>query len=99
MKKLTTILALLGLSLGAPAFADDEKKSGEDDMKSHIEMHEKMAKAHSEAAECLKSGKSRDECKEKFKEACGKEGKGCMMGHHGKHKGHGKGKDKKKDSH
>ena len=51
-------------------------------------MHEKMAKAHSDAAECLKSGKPHDECRKNFKAACKDSGdKMCGMGM-GKGKGH-----------
>ncbi len=51
------------------------------DMK-HVEMHEKMSKAHQEAADCLKAGKSTEECQMAFHTMCkdsGGEGN-CKMG-------------------
>ena len=49
---------------------------------SHIEMHEKMSKAHQQAADCLKSGKSADECRQSFQAMCKDAGElgQCGMG-------------------
>lgn len=49
---------------------------------SHIEMHEKMAKAHQQAADCLKSGKSVDDCRQSFQAMCKDAGEPghCGMG-------------------
>ena len=62
----------------------------------HIEMHEKMAKAHQQAADCLKSGKTFDECRAAFQMMCKESGepgncgmKGSMKDRKGR-KGTGK---------
>jgi hypothetical protein len=83
------------LFLLAPfASADDAKKTEAGDMQLHIEQHEKMAKAHQDAATCLKSGNPMPECRAKFMEQC--QGEGCHMGHMGKHHGKGMGARKGK---
>lgn len=62
----------------------------------HIEMHEKMAKAHQQTADCLKSGKIFDECRAAFQMMCKESGesgncdmKGSMNNRKGR-KGMGK---------
>lgn len=54
-----TAFAFLLLSSHAIA-AESEKVS--DDMKSKIELHEKMAAQHQKAADCLKAGGSVEKC-------------------------------------
>ncbi len=40
----------------------------------HIQMHEKMSKAHQQAADCLKSGKPVEECRTEFHGMCSEAG-------------------------
>lgn len=71
------ILLMASLILAVvPASADHHEK-----MQDHIQMHEKMAKAHQGAADCLKAGKPMDECKKSFDSMCkDADGSGkCMM--------------------
>jgi hypothetical protein len=53
------------------SFAQDKAsvKSTEENQE-HIQMHEQMAKAHQQAADCLKSGKSKEECRKVFHSMC-----------------------------
>lgn len=61
------------------AFAQNQQPSGAgDDVTAHIAMHEKMAAAHKDAAECLKEGKPVKECRSRFQAAC--QDSGAMMG-------------------
>lgn len=82
--KLKTLMLSLFVAAGAFAVAraadDAAAKTGADRQKM-IEMHEKMAAAHAQAAACLKSGKPVDECRDALMKSCpmGKDG-GCMMG-------------------
>lgn len=39
-------------------------------MEEHIQMHEKMSEAHKKVAECLRSGKTKDECGPVFHKEC-----------------------------
>lgn len=49
--------------------------------KAHIEMHEKMAQAHREAADCLKSGRPMGVCRDQLMKATeGMRGMGMGMG-------------------
>ena len=43
-----------------------------------IERHQAMARAHSQAAQCLESGKSEDQCQKQLQLAC----KGLALGKH-----------------
>lgn len=54
------------------AQADDSKDSKKQLAAniSHAEMHEKMSKAHQQAADCIKSGKPIEECREEFRTMC-----------------------------
>ncbi|MFN8791913.1 MAG: hypothetical protein ACK5Y2_10715 [Bdellovibrionales bacterium] len=85
MKSIILLAALLGAANFS--FAQDKAwtKSGEKNQ-DHIQMHEQMAKAHQQTADCLKSGKSEDECRKDFhdmcKEAGGPEKCGPWMMHH-----------------
>lgn len=87
---LAVFVVLMGISYAeeaAPAKADHSKQ---------IQMHEKMAEAHKNAAQCLKDGKAKDVCSaelkkamESLKEGCAdcKDGNCPMDGAHCKHKG------------
>jgi len=69
MKKI--ILSGMLLCAVTIGFAQDTTPVKEADPKQeHILMHESMMKAHQQAAECLKSGKSEDECRNAFHETC-----------------------------
>lgn len=68
----------------APKAADQKQE--------HIKMHESMMKAHQQAADCLKSGKSEDECREAFRNACQEAGGPYMCGEGMRHKSGRKGK-------
>ncbi|MGE3388249.1 MAG: hypothetical protein AB7K41_16105 [Bdellovibrionales bacterium] len=59
----------------------------------HIEMHEKMAKAHQQAADCLKAGKPADDCRQSFRAQCKEAGEPGQCGIGGPMKGRkGRGK-------
>lgn len=93
MKHLLSVAVLSLLATTAFAQGGGKQKSTQagTDLKAHIEMHEKMAKAHDQAADCLKDGKPIEECRAEFKKACPGDGQGCgMMG-----MGHGARKGKK----
>lgn len=65
MKILILISSVL---LAFPSFAQMKPQD-----KSHEEtvgMHESMAKAHQQAADCLKSGKNEQDCKKEFQQMC-----------------------------
>jgi len=94
MKKMILVLALSPLfafaaDKAAPAHAHGHGHSGS--MEDHVKMHETMAKAHTDAAACLKGGKSAEECGKEFHKSCGAghaDGMCPMMagkGHKGKH--------------
>lgn len=93
MKNIITILALvMGPAVGFAQTPSPAASPSADANAAHAEMHEKMAKAHQDAAACLKSGKTMKECGEAFHAACKDTGapgmcadhaKGMMHGHHG----------------
>ena len=91
MKKAFLFLGLICLTANLYA---EEKKDAKKEMNSqeHMQMHEKMAKAHKDAADCLKSGKPEEECKTAFHSMCNESGRpemcGHMMGNHKDHKQH-----------
>lgn len=69
------ILTLALLCVTNMSVAQDKIVGKEVDQKlEHIKMHENMIKAHQEAAECLRSGKSEDECRKAFHEMCRENG-------------------------
>ena len=82
-----TIIILAGLFLASFGFAQTPTTTTTTtdaatmDMK-HVEMHEKMSKAHQDAADCLKSGKPHEECQKAFHSMCKDSGGGahCKMG-------------------
>ena len=64
MKNLLLLCAgLMALSLYAKA---EDKAKAPSTKESHVQMHEDMAKAHQKAADCLKSGKPEEECRNEF---------------------------------
>ncbi len=87
MKNLILMMAVM--SFVSLASADD--KSMPMDKEHHMQMHEQMAKAHQQAADCLKAGKPEEECRAAFHKMCdeasgtGHCGEG-MMHDHMKHK-------------
>lgn len=90
MKKNTLVsLIVLSFALAGNVFAEEAAKT---DAK-HIQMHEQMAEAHKNAAQCLKDGKSVDVCRAEFKKAmksakedCDCDSAHCPMDGHGKQK-------------
>tara|TARA_B110001454_G_C12723270_1_gene436129 strand:- start:5485 stop:5772 length:288 start_codon:yes stop_codon:yes gene_type:complete len=53
------------------SFALDKVPAQDADSRlAHIEMHKKMMAAHQQAAECLKSGKQEEDCREIFQKMC-----------------------------
>lgn len=82
-------LVFSALLLCAPStgFAEDKApvKNNEQNQ-DHIQMHERMAKAHQQAADCIKSGKTEEDCRKAFHEMCkeagGPEKCGPWMMHH-----------------
>ncbi|MEW6057339.1 MAG: hypothetical protein AB1540_12075 [Bdellovibrionota bacterium] len=92
---LISVAALLLLVTTSFAGDKDKKSEVDNDLKAHIEMHEKTAKAHERTAECLKDGKPVDECRAEFRKARPGDGQGCGMGMapgHGRGMGKGRGK-------
>jgi hypothetical protein len=90
------ILAAAALSLSfATSLANAEKGGKTETRESKIEMHQKMSELHSKAVECLKSGKSEEDCHKQMMADCpmAKSGNCPFMAHH-KH-----GKNKKADGH
>ncbi len=81
------LLILAVVMVFGGALSAEEKDSAKMPMghDEHIQMHEKMSKAHHEAAECLKSGKPEEECKTAFHKICEDSGKPEMCGHSMEH--------------
>lgn len=74
MKKII-LMAMIFCSTSFSLAADDKTSAkGTDSKSQHTQMHEHMAKAHQQAAECLKSGKSEEECRKDFHEMCKESG-------------------------
>jgi hypothetical protein len=67
----TIILSVLIVCATHASFAEEKAaaKAAEQGQE-HVQMHEQMAKAHQQAADCLKSGKSEEECRKAFYEMC-----------------------------
>lgn len=83
-------LILISSLLMAPAlFAQDGDKA-DAKFEEHIQMHEKVGEAHRKVAECLRSGKTKDECSEAFHKECDAipQSKGFCGKPHGKGKHH-----------
>ena len=54
-----------------PSMAQEQQPPKEVELKlSHVQMHERMAKAHQQAVDCLNSGKSEDDCRKTFRDLC-----------------------------
>jgi len=69
---------ILSLVMLPAAFAQESKTSSGDRNKM-IEMQEKMAKMHQDAAECLKSEKSVDTCQSEMMKRCAMGKSHCQM--------------------
>lgn len=81
------IILLILISGAVSSFAQDKEPTKEVDQKqSHVLMHEQMAKAHQQAADCLKSGKTAEECRKAFHEMCKESGNPDMCGPRMHHK-------------
>jgi hypothetical protein len=81
------ILSVVLICATHVSFAEDKTPvKAADQNQEYVQMHEKMATAHQQAADCLKSGKSEDECRKAFHEMCkgsgGSEKCGQWMMHH-----------------
>lgn len=63
------VLALIFAS-SSLALAQDKPTGREAERTQKVELLEKMAKAHQEAASCLKLGKSEEECREQMIQNC-----------------------------
>ncbi len=63
---------LLALLFCSAAYTQDKLATSPDltENERHIQTHEKMAKAHQQAADCLKSGKSTSDCRQQFQDEC-----------------------------
>lgn len=78
MKEIILLATMLNF---VPTFAQQKATTVKVDQKqTHIQMHEQMAKAHQQAAECLKSGKPEEECRNAFREMCSEYGGHGMCG-------------------
>lgn len=82
-----SIIYLIAISFAVPTFAQDKAPASDaDEKKSYVQMHEQMAKAHQQAADCLKSGRSENDCMKAFRETCRESGGpdqcGAGMMHH-----------------
>jgi hypothetical protein len=80
-KALLTVVSLVLLPLSTVTFAADEH--GDKERKVDITRHRAMAKAHTDAAMCLESGKKEEECDKALQAACKglAIGKDCGMKH------------------
>ena len=80
-KILWTLVSLVLLSLSTVTFAADEH--GDKERKVDITRHRAMAKAHTDAAMCLESGKKEEVCEKALQTACKglAIGKDCGMKH------------------
>ena len=76
-----TLIALLGLALALPVFAQAGKK--DEKAKEDIAAHRAIAAAHEKAAKCLESGKSEKDCHAPLATECKAVaiGKYCGMRH------------------
>jgi len=105
MKNRSTLIpgALLVLGLSTPAMANEAAKevaSSKTEMPMmSADQRQKMANAHQQMADCLKSDKSMSECHEQMRSACSEASdKGACMGMGmmgGRHPGPNKGKSTK----
>jgi hypothetical protein len=81
LKALLKISLLMLLSMSASAFAAENH--GDKERKEDITRHRAMAKAHTDAAVCLESGKKEEDCDKALQAACKglAIGKSCGMKH------------------
>jgi hypothetical protein len=81
LKTLLTAVSLVLLCLTSVSFAAETH--GDKERKVDIERHKAMAKAHTEAAVCLESGKKEEVCEKALQAACKglAIGKSCGMKH------------------
>lgn len=81
IKTALTVAALMLLSLSTATFAADGH--GDKERKFDIARHRAMAKAHTDAALCLESGKKEEDCDKALQAACKglAIGKDCGMKH------------------
>ena len=83
MKSIVLTVAFLCAASLCSAEETAQAKKAE---QSQIQMHEQMAKAHQQAVDCLKSGKSEEECRKAFHQTCEEAGGpgncGPWMMHH-----------------
>lgn len=82
-----TFLLLTSLFVSSATLAQDSGKI-DPKLEEHIQMHEKVGEAHKKVAECLRSGKSKDECGPTFHKDCDAiaGSKGFCGKPHGRHK-------------
>jgi hypothetical protein len=80
---LKTIISMSLLSLCALTIAQGKEDAQQKHIKAAIIDHQKMAKAHSDAAQCLASGKDEKTCHKVLFDACPDAGIGkyCGMKH------------------
>ena len=80
-KTLLSVVSFVLLSLSTVTFASETH--GDKERKVDIERHRAMAKAHTDAAVCLESGKKEEECDKALQAACKglAIGKTCGMKH------------------
>jgi hypothetical protein len=81
LKTLLTVVSLVLLSATSTSFAAETH--GDKERKVDIERHKAMAKAHTDAAMCLESGKKEEVCEKALQAACKglAIGKDCGMKH------------------
>jgi len=73
-------VALFAFGVAAAQAADKAPAKTEGDRSSHLQMHLQMAKAHQEAADCLTSKKTEEECHNQFNENRSAMGDGATCG-------------------
>ena len=80
-KAFLTVVSLVLLSLSTVTFAAETH--GDKERKVDVERHRAMAKAHTDAAVCLESGKKQEDCEKALQTACKglAIGKTCGMKH------------------
>lgn len=69
-KKLSTLFVFMTSLVSLAVNAADTSAKPDDGRTRRIEMLEKMAKAHKDAADCLKAGKSEEDCQKQMMENC-----------------------------
>jgi hypothetical protein len=81
LKTLLTVVSLVLLTATSTSFAAETH--GDKERKVDIERHKAMAKAHTDAAICLESGKKEEVCEKALQAACKglAIGKDCGMKH------------------